>query len=146
MRGYVLVGAAAILGLALAAGPAAAQPPTPYARPGYGPGYRPSLSPYLNLARQNGIVGPAVDYYLGTIPEFQRRANAQFFGAQIQALEARPPVVNLAPEDQDLFRPLKESGHPTAFGNTLSYFNNNNPRLNIPRPAAPVQVPPGRRP
>src|SRR5439155_522204 len=76
----------------------------PYAAPNYGPGYRPQLSPYLNLVPFNDPARPAVNYYLGTLPEFQRRSNAVLFQSEIRALENRPPVVAGSPEEQDLFR------------------------------------------
>ncbi len=128
MRKLLLGGGAALLGLAALAGPAAAQytRPTlgaPFTGPNFGPGYRPMLSPYLNLNRGGD---PAINYYLGTLPEQQRRQNAQLFRQQILDLERRAP---LAAEDVDLLGPPLTSGHPTAFGNTAGYFNNQNPRL-----------------
>jgi hypothetical protein len=96
------------------------QPPT---RPNYGPGYRPQLSPYLNLIRGGD---PAANYYLGTLPEFQRRANAQMFSADISELDRRT-LGNVSTLEQRIDQPLPGSGHPTAFGNTLSYFGASNP-------------------
>src|SRR6516162_5296416 len=91
------------------------QPP---ARPNYGPGYRPQLSPYLNLLRGGD---PAANYFLGTVPEQQRRANAQFFRQQLLDLEAKTgPTV--AAEDVDILGPTLVSGHPTAFNTTAGYF------------------------
>src|SRR3954453_72218 len=104
-----LISAAALLA---AARPASAQFYNPAAagQPMYGPGYRPGLSPYLNLLRGND---PAVNYYLGTIPEFQRRANAQAFSSAILDLEARTinPLPTLS-EEEALLRPLQTTGHP----------------------------------
>src|SRR5438105_5597506 len=56
---------------------------------GYGAGNpygRPQLSPYLNLLRGGS---PAANYYLGVIPEVDRRANTAAFGAAISDLERR---------------------------------------------------------
>jgi hypothetical protein len=114
----------AVAGPALAAGPAAAQYNAPLNRPNYGPGYRPQLSPYLNFLRGGD---PAANYFLGVIPEQQRRANTQLFRQEISALELEAAQPRLAPQDADIFRPLRQTGHPTAFGNTVTYFGQSNP-------------------
>src|SRR4051794_41899513 len=122
MKRFLLASLAALAGLAGAADLASAQVQAPYvgpvARPNYGPGYRPQLSPYLNLLRGGD---PAANYYLGTLPEFQRRANAQTFSSEISELDRRV-LGNVPTEETRLFQPLPGSGHPTAFGNTGSYF------------------------
>src|SRR5262245_28146673 len=66
---------------------------------GYGTGYpygpraptvnpvgRPGLSPYLNLLRGGN---PAANYYLGVVPEAERRFNARQFSTAITDLEQR---------------------------------------------------------
>jgi len=134
--------------LALGMGSASAQNYYPGgARPGagYGQAYtpfgggfnRPLLSPYLDLLRGGD---PAINYYLGTVPEFQRRANAVQFRSAIMDLEqrtAQPPVA----ETEDLFRPLTSTGHPTAFLNTGGFFGNTSPGI---RPGMQQQPPPRR--
>jgi hypothetical protein len=120
------------------AGTARAQFQAP-ARPNYGPGYRPQLSPYLNLLRGGD---PAANYYLGTLPEMQRRANAQTFSSEISELDRRV-FGNVPTEETRIFQPLPGSGHPTAFGNTGTYFGGTNPATAGPRPGA---VTPGQRP
>ena len=79
----ILVGIMLLLGgFALGTGPAAAQ------GGGRGPGFAPGipaapgpmLNPYLNLLRGGN---PAANYYLGVIPEQQRRAQAAQFGGAI---------------------------------------------------------------
>jgi hypothetical protein len=106
----------------------------PFGRPTWGPGYRPQLSPYLNLLRGGD---PAANYFLGTVPEQQRRANAQFFRQQLLDLEAKTgPTV--AAEDVDILGPTLVSGHPTAFNTTAGYFNNLTPRTPGMRPATPL--------
>src|SRR6516225_5942547 len=74
----------------------------PPSRPNYGPGYRPQLSPYLNLLRGGD---PASNYFLGVIPEQQRRANNQLFRQEISALELEAAQSRLAPQDADIFQP-----------------------------------------
>ena len=59
--------------------------PGPYGASQYGYG-TPRLSPYLNLLRGGKVTA---DYYLGPLPEVERRANAGLFGSQIQELERR---------------------------------------------------------
>jgi hypothetical protein len=114
------------------------QPPT---RPNYGPGYRPQLSPYLNLLRGGD---PAANYYLGTLPEMQRRANAQMFGTEISELDRRTLGATQTTE-QLITQPLPGSGHPTVFGNTLYYFGGGNPTQ--PGAQRPGATPPqGQRP
>src|SRR5215467_3564741 len=51
-----------------------------FTRPG------PNLSPYLNLLRGGN---PAANYYLGVVPEVERRNNAATFRAGIQDLAQR---------------------------------------------------------
>jgi hypothetical protein len=151
MKRLLLPAVAALAGLAFA-GTASAQNVYPYMRPNYGPYYRPGLSPYLNLLRGGD---PASNYYLGTVPEFQRRQDARFFRAEIGNLDARLAASGAAPtpeEDRDLLRPLPSTGHPTAFNNTAGYFNNMNPGSMTPRPfytpgpRPPATTPPVTRP
>ncbi len=77
----------AVFVLCLAAGQASAQyPPSSYLNsPNYGVGFRPRLSPYLDLANGGN---PAVNYYLGTLPEFERRGTQRLYGAAISDLAA----------------------------------------------------------
>ncbi len=122
--------------LSLASGSASAQA-YPYNRPNYGPFAQPPLlSPYLNLLRGGD---PAANYFLGTIPEIQRRQNTQIFGAAILDLEQRR--INPLTGEVDLGTPLPGTGHPTAFLNTGTYFGQNNPRV----PAASTQPPRPKR-
>jgi len=79
---------------------------------------RPQLSPYLNLLRGGNV---ASNYFLGTIPEQQRRANDAIFRAQIQSLETRPLIPAVTATD-DLFGALPGSGHETAFLNYGGYY------------------------
>jgi hypothetical protein len=112
---------AAGFALLLVAGAASAQPGPPalYNRPNVGVGARPQLPPYLNLSNNND---PAVQYFLRTIPEQERRANTQIYGALIGDLEQRALTPPPAAADADLFRPLPTTGHPVAFQNTAGYF------------------------
>src|SRR5260370_31720403 len=88
----------ASLALAVLASVANAQPgTTPYNLNLRGPGLispynssftrpGPNLSPYLNLLRGGN---PAANYYLGVVPEVERRNNAAQFSAGIQDLARR---------------------------------------------------------
>jgi hypothetical protein len=133
MKRFLGVMVAALAGVVLARSPARAQMVYPYSRPNYGPGYQPQLSPYLNFLRGGD---PAANYYLGTLPEFQRRANAKQFGAAINALNLDLYTQSTAqPVDPLLFQPLMQAGHPTVFNNTLTYFNQMTPVSGV-RPLA----------
>jgi hypothetical protein len=102
--------------------PAMAQNVYPYGPPSYGPYSQTQLSPYLNFLR-GGL--PAANYYVGTLPEFQRREQAKVFQGEITTAinYANNPVGGaLLPDETGLLRPLPQAGHPTAFGYTGNYF------------------------
>jgi hypothetical protein len=95
-------------------------PYQPYGRAGtagYNPSLRgPLLSPYLNL-RPNA----ASNYFLGTIPEEQRRAQYRQLSTEIQNLEPRggaPAPVT----EEDLVPRLSETGHGVTFMNMSPYY------------------------
>jgi hypothetical protein len=96
----------------------------PYGQAGYSPYQRATLSPYLNMVRGGN---PAANYFLGVLPEFNRRANAYQFGAAIQDLDQRVNSISPGPEED--LRIAGTTGHPTAFANTAGYFGT----LNMPR-------------
>jgi hypothetical protein len=113
-RIHTLVLLAAGAALLAAAGTASAQ--APYNVPQYGVGFRPGLSPYLNLLRGGD---PAANYYLGVIPEFERRQNSTIFRGALLELDqkvARDTV------ELGLGEAVTSTGHITAFGNTGGYF------------------------
>jgi hypothetical protein len=138
MKRFILLSLAACLGWgAVGERTAWAQQTVPYNRPNYGPGYRPQLSPYLNFLRGGD---PAANYFLGTLPEIQRRTNAQVFSSSILDLENR--TAQQPTGGDGIFNPLGTSGHPTAFNNTAGYFNQMNPRI----PGGAAQMPSSRMP
>jgi hypothetical protein len=103
-----------------------------FTRPG------PNLSPYLNLLRGGN---PAANYYLGVLPEVERRNNASQFAAGIQDLSRRfeaPPS-----ETDELFPRLPQTGHPVQFGNYGQYFGTTAGLR--PQQAAPPSPAPRRR-
>jgi hypothetical protein len=119
MKRHVLIAAASVCYLAfLTAGTASAQA-APYARPGFSPYNRPQLSPYLNMLRGGD---PAANYYLGVVPERQRRRNDALFRSEIYDLEQRTQPAAEGEDVVDRFVPLRATGHATAFGTTGSYF------------------------
>jgi hypothetical protein len=122
MSRLIGVSLAASLAVLVAVEAASAQPGPPalYNRPNVGVGARPQLPPFLNLNNNND---PAVQYFLRTIPEQERRANTQIYGALIGDLEQRALTpAQPAAIDADLFRPLPTTGHPAVFQNTAGYF------------------------
>lgn len=107
--------------------------------PNYSPYSRTQLSPYLNLLRNNNIGGfPAVNYYLGTLPERQRRQQFSQLRTGVIQLDQRYNQQQRALDT--LGQPLEvtplSGGHPTYFLNTGNYFN-------LPRPGAPTSGGPG---
>ncbi len=121
MRRFTLSSCAAMLALAAGWTSTARAQITYPVQPQYGPGYQTMLSPYLNMLRGGD---PAANYFLGVLPEFQRRENRNQFRSQINQLQ-----VLTAPLRNPLEEPLEEglrtfmpSGHATAFGYVGTYF------------------------
>jgi hypothetical protein len=138
----LLLGAAAV--------PASAQfgtsPPygqyfSPYSRPpGLAPGGGPRLSPYLEMLRGGN---PAANFYLGVVPEIERRRFENQTSTAITDL-ARRPTTPINPEDAELFPAVTITGHPTAFMNTTGYFGTAGP-LPLPSRSVPISpIPPPR--
>ncbi len=113
--------AAVALGLfVVGTGRSAAQQPYPnYLSPlPTSPYARPQLSPYLNLLRGGS---PSANYYLGVVPERDRRRFERNFGTAVQDLTRR--VETPAQPGEELVRPLPSTGHPTYFLNYSTYYN-----------------------
>ena len=91
-----------------------------------------TLSPYLNLRRGGN---PAANYFLGVVPEIDRRATAAQQGAAIQDLERREALGASAVDPLSAGRPtaLPPTGHPTAFNSLAGYFGQTTPAA-LPRP------------
>jgi hypothetical protein len=117
--------------------------------PQYGPYSRPQLNPYLNLIRGQNA---GVNYFLGTIPEQQRRAQYQQLRTGIntldlqlqtqrsaeQATAGEPSVFNITP---------LQGGHPTYFMNYSHYysFGQSTQRTGLPGTQQPGALRPGSR-
>jgi hypothetical protein len=109
------------------------RPTSPYARP--------QLSPYLNLLRGGS---PSANYYLGVVPERDRRQFERTFGTAVQDLERRveaPPAV----ADEELVPRLPSTGHPAYFMTYSTYFNLGSSPLSTANPTQPVGSPRGAR-
>jgi len=107
-----------IVTAALMFAPAAQAQVGPRRPPVYGPGYRPNLSPYLNLLRGGD---PSSNYFLGTLPEFQRRSNAATFRQAIADLDA---ITAPKPEEYEEDLTPVQSGTRPYVNTTGGYFNN----------------------
>ena len=103
-------------------------PPYNYNRP-------PTISPMLDLRR--GANTPALNYFLGTRPEYERRQDAY----QLRQLErdfALSQSTPVALEGEELNR-LQQTGHATYFMNLSPYYypmaqsNVNRPGILPPR-------------
>jgi hypothetical protein len=106
----------AALALLASAGEAAAQG-TSARRPNFAPYWRPQLSPYLNLARGGT---QAVNYFLGTLPEQQRRSNFDFLRGSVEELDVR--TLNIAREER-LLDPINPPPR-TIYGNVGPFYGN----------------------
>ncbi len=95
----------------------------------------PALSPFLNLRRGGN---PAANYFLGTLPELDRRATKAEQGAALLDLERRAEEASTGENPLSPQRDLRlpPSGHATYFGNTAGYFGQP-----TPRPATPAATP-----
>ncbi len=114
-----IVAAALGLYLGLGVGVASAQygPYGPGSRPGLYPYGTPGLSPYLDLTRGGNR---AANYFLGTIPEIERRRNTAAFGQAILDLERRPGTAE--PTAEELVPTLPQTGHAVAFQSYYPYY------------------------
>jgi hypothetical protein len=112
-------------------GAGVASPPYNYNRP-------PTVSPMLDLRR--GANTPALNYFLGTRPEYERRQDAY----QLRQLERDFATSQSTPgllEGEDINR-LQQTGHATYFMNLAPYYypmaqsNSNRPGMQPPRGGA----------
>jgi hypothetical protein len=92
----------------------------PYYQSPYNRYPQPALSPYLNLLRGGS---PSANYFLGVLPERDRRAMDLQFRNSISDIDRR--LATPAPEAIELGeRPrLPPTGHATYFSNYSSYYN-----------------------
>lgn len=102
--------------------------------PGGAAGRRgPALTPYLNLRRGGS---PAANYFLGVLPEIDRRTTAAQQNAAITDLERRVEAPQTTEDSLLEGRSLRlpPTGHATYFGSTGNYFGPSGP-LASPSPA-----------
>jgi hypothetical protein len=148
-----LVGVAVTVSLGAAA--ATAQTPVPgvggAAGGGWGGGFGgipggaagrrgPALTPYLNLRRGGN---PAANYFLGVLPEIDRRTTATQQNAAITDLERRvdTPLASEEPLLEGRSVRLPPTGHATYFGSTGNYFGPSGP---LASPSPGIGRPRGR--
>jgi hypothetical protein len=113
----IVMASIALLTLGIASAPAQFTYPT--RPPMYGPGYQPQLSPYLNMLRGGD---PAANFFIGVVPEMQRRQDRNIMYGSIQGLLSQLPTAPGITE-QEPDSPMDSTGHPTAFNYTGMYFN-----------------------
>jgi hypothetical protein len=117
----------------------------------YGPAYRPggaygsygragpALSPYLNLTRGGN---PAANYFLGVLPEIERRANKAEVGTMLNDLERRleTPAAQPLPTEDVIGSltggGLPPTGHAAVFTNYSTYYGLTAPTAPVTRPGA----------
>ena len=128
--------ALAALAAFFAGRPVQAQYVQPQVSP-YGSG---GISPYLNLLRGGS---PAANYYLGVIPEVERRNNAAQFAAGINDLYRRSEAP-LQEATEEILPTLQPTGHAVQFGNYSGYFGSSG--FGTTRPQQQAQQPLGAAP
>jgi hypothetical protein len=111
--------------MALALFPAAASAQY-YQRPQLNPLGRPALSPYLDVVRGGN---PAINYYLGTLPEFERRALAAQQQALLGQLQQPQPAPSL--DQEDILPALPPTGHAAGFQVFGGYYTFQTPPRNF---------------
>jgi hypothetical protein len=123
-----------------------------FARPVYSPYARPALSPYLDLLRGGN---PAANYYLGVLPELDRRATDTAFRSAILNLDVRTSMLGREVEAIAGMETLPGTGHAVQFMSYYPYYNLGNPARSLVSPlatssgtipAAPSRTTPRRTP
>jgi hypothetical protein len=115
----LLILSVASLGMLLAGGVGRAAAQNFY--PQYSPYPYPTqspLSPYLNLL--NNTNRPAVNYFLGVVPDQARRVAAQQLADTQAGTVARRPGID---ERDDFIPTLPETGHPVRFQSYGTFYN-----------------------
>jgi hypothetical protein len=111
--------------------------------PNFGPYYRPQLTPYLNLGRGGN---PAINYYLGTLPESERRANFDYVNRSLRDEDLK---TQRNAQELQLLNPIKPAlevtygNLGTYYGNTGGYYGNG-PRFGVV-PQTPLGRPPAAK-
>ncbi len=101
----------------------------------------PALSPYLNLVR--GANTPGINYFLGTLPEFDRRAFESATLSTFPQIGGYPaPVQPQLPVDINAFPTLPQTGHFSAFQTFGTYYQFGGQQ---PRPYYPYNPQQGRQ-
>lgn len=118
MKRFILAPLAALLGLLFLSSLASAQFAGPIQGAVRYPGWQTPLSPYLNMLRGGD---PAANYFIGVLPEFQRRQDRNTMYPAIQGLANQLPP-RPGGFERDVDTPLGSTGHPVAFGYTGGYF------------------------
>jgi hypothetical protein len=124
-RFLALCAAALACGLALLQGRSAAQPPLDRLpmRPMYDVYNRSNVTPYLNLTRGGN---PAANYYLGVLPEIDRRnfeaRSQEDLDLLFQRTARRPRDLVDPLLEEPIIPRLPRTGHPTAFQSFGTFY------------------------
>jgi hypothetical protein len=134
MKWNLITAAGLILVVVRPGGDAAAQYINPsFARPVYSPYARPALSPYLDLLRGGN---PAANYYLGVLPELDRRATDTAFRSAILDLDRRTALIGREVETIGGVETLAGTGHAVQFLSFYPYYNIGAPSRSLVSPLA----------
>ena len=106
--------------------------------PNFSPYWRQSLPAYLNIARGGSA---AINYYLGTLPEQERRSNFDYLSLELQDIQNRSLS---AARGENLINPILPGGPQKltgvspaygnlqgTYGNLEGYFGDNGPRFGV---------------
>lgn len=103
---------------------------TPYMRPQIGPGYRPAVSPYLNLTRGGGGIAGTLGYYNVARPQQEafRSLGALQSGYQSLAADQAPGL----PGATASMTPTQgQTGHPVQFFYYSHHYTIPPPRIGV---------------
>lgn len=96
--------------------------PSPFGGTGFSGRRGPALSPFLNLRRGGS---PAANYFLGVLPEQDRRTNKAEVNAALNDLERRGEAPGSTDDLLGTSRNLSlpPTGHATYFGNYGGFYS-----------------------
>ena len=152
MKRLLIAGGVVLGWFAVLTVPALAQPRPPQGPPinyPIRPITSPALSPYLNMLRGGN---PAANYYLGVVPEQQRRSNEALYGRTFNEVLPRVEYLEDRPRLEEELVKIGSLSTPAGFSRVPppTKFNRSVPGFGTPLPmpppvrSAPAQKPPAK--
>jgi hypothetical protein len=141
MKRFIVVGGLMTVWLLMSAPSVFAQqrPPVQPIQP-VRPTVSPALSPYLNLLRGGN---PATNFYLGVVPEQQRRSNEALFGRTINQVLPRVDNLQARPSVEEEIARIAAPSVPAGFNTRppANLFSRSVPGFGSPLPMPPAMFP-----